>query len=57
MENCLNCSNDKISYDEKHDSAYCEACDVWLEDTCGDENCFYCKDRPDKPSKVIIDNK
>ena len=56
MENCSECNN-KISYDEKHDSAYCEACDKWLEGTCGDENCLYCKDRPDKPSKVIINNK
>ncbi len=55
MEKCLKCNN-LILYDERHDSAYCDACDEWLEEKCDDKNCFYCKDRPDKPSKVIINN-
>ena len=53
MEKCLKCNN-MILYDERYDSAYCDACDKWLEEKCDDESCFYCKD---KPSKVIINNK
>jgi hypothetical protein len=31
----------------KYDAYYCPVCVQWIEKKCGDENCEYCKDRPD----------
>jgi hypothetical protein len=27
-----------------------ECCDTWLESQCGDSECNYCSNRPEKPS-------
>ena len=35
-----------------YDAYYCEKCDFWLEDKCGDPRCNYCPQRPEKPSKA-----
>ena len=39
-------------YNEEYDAYYCEYCDVWVEDGCGDDECTFCHSRPEKPSQV-----
>lgn len=34
--------------DEKHDAYYCPTSHVWLELPCGDPDCEFCPDRPEK---------
>lgn len=48
-EKCLDCGADR-QYNELHDTYFCRACNKWLEETCGDEECEYCWGRPPKPS-------
>lgn len=38
-----------LERDKKSDSVYCTGCGKWVEDTCGDPDCGYCKNRPGKP--------
>jgi hypothetical protein len=47
-EICPQCSENRI-YFEDYDAFFCASCNVWLESTCSDVNCEYCKIRPDKP--------
>jgi len=47
-EKCLKCGNFLILY-KKYDSYFCAYCNEWTEGRCGDPNCFYCNDRPEKP--------
>jgi hypothetical protein len=47
----LKCDHQK-KYCRKYDSQYCETCDSWTEGKCGDKDCDFCKERPDKPSQV-----
>lgn len=49
-ESCLICL-EPLDYNEDFDSEYCASCDEWRDDTCPDENCEYCRTRPEKPSK------
>lgn len=51
MKKCKTCNSDK-KYNAKHDAYYCESCDEWLEKNCGDPECDYCRDRPEKPSMI-----
>jgi hypothetical protein len=44
-------TNNKI-YCPRYDSYYDESADVWLEHTCEDSECDYCKDVPEKPSDM-----
>lgn len=47
-EKCPFCSSPSLySYD--YDAYYCEKCNVWLEAECGDENCEFCRERPERP--------
>lgn len=39
-------------YCEAHDAWYCPNCDSWAEVKCADPACEYCKDRPEKPSRL-----
>jgi len=39
-------------YCEKYDSFYDKEKDIWLEKKCKNQNCKYCKDRPEKPSQI-----
>ena len=34
-----------------YDSYYCESCNEWLENSCTDSNCKFCKQRPEKPNE------
>jgi len=51
VKKCKSCNFEK-KYNEKHDAYYCESCDEWLEKNCGDPECDYCADRPEKPSML-----
>ncbi len=41
-----------MEYCVKHDAYFDSKDDKWLEGSCGDKTCDYCKDRPDKPSEA-----
>lgn len=45
---CSKCDNFLIYY-EKYDVFICAYCNEWTERKCGDINCEYCKNRPDRP--------
>ena len=45
--------NGELIRDSKHDAYYCTGCGEWVEAVCGDSDCGFCKDRPDKP--IILD--
>lgn len=47
-EKCSICSNSLI-YHDKYDAYFCAYCNFWTEDTCGNSDCEFCKDRPEKP--------
>jgi hypothetical protein len=36
-------------YSIEYDAYYNDETNQWLEDKCGDPNCEYCKNRPEKP--------
>jgi hypothetical protein len=37
---------------DRHDAYACLTCDRWIEKPCRDWACWYCQDRPEKPSEV-----
>lgn len=37
-------------YNESYDAYFCPLCARWLEATCDDADCDYCRDRPSSPS-------
>lgn len=37
-----------VRYSHKHDAYYKAATGEWIEKTCGDSNCEFCKDRPER---------
>lgn len=47
-EKCSKCGNFLILH-ERYDSYFCAYCNEWKEGKCSDTNCFYCKDRPERP--------
>lgn len=44
-----NC-NDTKEYSEQFDTYYCKECNKWLESTCEDPTCEFCKKRPQQPN-------
>ncbi len=42
----------KTFYNERYDANYCKTCNIWLEDNCGDKDCFYCASRPEFPVNI-----
>lgn len=32
-----------------YDAWFCPICNIWLEQKCGDSDCEYCKERPERP--------
>jgi len=46
-----NCTRPR-SYSERWDAYYCKECDVWVEARCGDAECEFCRDRPERPSEM-----
>lgn len=49
---CSNCFG-MTKLNERYDAYYCEVCDMWTETVCEHKDCYYCKDRPAKPSDCI----
>lgn len=47
-EKCPFCNNETF-YNQNYDAYYCKECNVWLEPTCSDEECEFCKNRPERP--------
>lgn len=45
---CPKCSEARI-YSDDYDAYFCAACNEWLESTCSDVTCEYCKSRPSNP--------
>lgn len=49
------CCNEDTFYSEKYDAYFCSKCDTWNESKCSDPDCFYCPNRPEKPSQDRIE--
>lgn len=50
---CGICSCGKIAvYNDKFDAAFCVQCDKWIEPVCGNRDCIFCAERPEKPSQT-----
>ena len=47
---CKTCSSDTILY-EYYDAYVCIVYNSWNEKQCGDDKCYYCVNRPEKPLK------
>ncbi len=47
MMKCKNCSN-PLKHNERYDAYYCDNCNAWAEKKCEDEECYFCKDRPEE---------
>jgi ribosomal protein S27AE len=47
-EICPKCSEPRI-YADDYDAYFCGACNEWLDSTCSDVTCEYCRSRPSKP--------
>lgn len=45
---CHNCGCVEVYY-ERYDSSICPECNEWKHDKCGDPDCQFCSDRPEKP--------
>jgi hypothetical protein len=47
-ETCGKCCT-AIIYSSYADSKLCGKCNEWLESNCGDPECDYCRERPERP--------
>lgn len=54
--NCKSCGTkweykkDMIDYSEAWDAYFCLNCKEWVESKCGDKDCAFCSNRPEKAS-------
>lgn len=48
---CPNCQRETC-YDEQFDSNFCKECNIWVSQTCGDEQCYFCVNRPKTPKDI-----
>lgn len=46
---CRECGS-FLDYEEKWDAYFCDTCDNWQENKCLDVKCWFCVNRPEKPS-------
>ena len=51
MFTCEKC-NTYLCFKERYDTYACDRCNEWKDKVCENEECFYCKDRPEKPNKL-----
>lgn len=51
---CKNCKS-HLNYDERWDSYFCVVCEIWTEKKCDDLSCYFCSNRPEKPSEIDND--
>ncbi len=47
----LNCQDGCRKKSEQHDAYFCSLHDKWLEKSCKDHGCEYCRYRPARPSE------
>ena len=52
-EPCPFCGRPELFHNDRWDAKCCLACNVWLENTCGDPDCWYCQNRPETPQLAI----
>ena len=52
--NCPKCGG-PAKYSLQYDACFCPACELWLEERCGDPGCGYCANRPPKPSDALAE--
>ncbi len=45
---CPDCGHQLVFYD-RYDEEFCPKCNQWQGHECGDDECCFCKDRPEKP--------
>jgi hypothetical protein len=50
---CKLCQNNTVYYNDEYDAFYCINCNEWLEKNCGEPNCEFCKNRPEKPLEIL----
>ena len=47
---CPECGDtEMMMYYDDYDAHFCASCNIWLERNCGDKNCQFCANRPDRP--------
>lgn len=46
---CSACGG-RVSFCHRHDTFFCQECDVWLEAACSEASCRLCRRRPARPS-------
>ncbi len=51
LRNCEKCKG-AAKFSERYDSSYCVKCNIWLENNCGDKDCYYCASRPEFPVNI-----
>ena len=47
-------THEKAEYSDRFDAYYCPICKEWLEKKCGDDECIFCINRPNKCDDEII---
>ncbi len=55
IPSCPTCKKKGVR-SERYDAYGCVDCNVWLERGCGDMECEFCSDRPDKPKEDANDS-
>lgn len=48
-EQCCSICKFNLVYYEYFDAYFCPNCNSWTESKCGDTDCDYCPNRPEKP--------
>ncbi|NHM34038.1 hypothetical protein [Neobacillus terrae] len=51
-EQCCSVCKFHLVYYEDFDAYFCPNCNYWTESNCGDLDCDYCSNRPEKPLPV-----
>ena len=46
---CSVCGNHH-HFSSRRGAYFCDPCDEWVEKKCSDDECYYCKGRPTRPS-------
>jgi hypothetical protein len=49
---CPHCDRIRLYFD-RFDAYFCPLCDTWLEASCSDPSCDYCRSRPSTPMSAI----
>ena len=45
------CGWQAVNYSKEYDAWYCPLCGEWIENKCTNNDCYFCKNRPEKPSE------